>query len=52
MADLIWLPYADWLSAHDKFEEALQTYKKAGRPDLSLRILEFLTHNAVIEKRF
>ena len=48
----IYLPYADWLSANDRFDEAQEAYKKAGRPDLSLRIVEFLTHNAVIEKRF
>ncbi len=29
-----------------------KAYKKAGRPDLSLRIIEFLTYNAVVEKRF
>lgn len=49
---MIWLPYADWLSANDKFDEAQEAYKKAGRPDLSLRIIEFLTYNAVVEKRF
>ncbi len=37
---------------NDKFDEAQEAYKKAGRPDLSLRIIEFLTYNAVIEKRF
>jgi len=49
---MIYLPYADWLSANDRFDEAQEAYKKAGRPDLSLRIVEFLTHNAVVEKRF
>lgn len=52
MECLIWLPYADWLSANDRFDEAQEAYKKANRPDLSLRIIEFLTYNAVIEKRF
>ena len=52
MENLIWLPYADWLSANDRFDEAQEAYKKANRPDLSLRIIEFLTYNAVIEKRF
>lgn len=52
MENLIWLPYADWLSANDRFDEAQEAYKKAARPDLSLRIIEFLTYNAVIEKRF
>ena len=48
----IYLPYADWLSANDRFDEAQEAYKKAKRPDLSLRIIEFLTNNSVIEKRF
>lgn len=52
MEKMIWLPYADWLSANDKFFEAQEAYKKADRPDLSLRIIEFLTGNAVVERRF
>lgn len=52
MASIIYLPYADWLSANDRFDEAQEAYKKAGRPDLSLRIIEFLSNNAITEKRF
>lgn len=52
MEPMIYLPYADWLSANDKFDEAQEAYKKAGRPDLSLRIIEFLTNNAISEKRY
>jgi len=52
METMIYLPYADWLSANDKFDEAQEAYKKAGRPDLSLRIIEFLTQNAITEKRY
>jgi len=52
MESMIYLPYADWLSANDKFDEAQEAYKKAGRPDLSLRIIEFLTQNAITEKRY
>jgi intraflagellar transport protein 122 len=51
-ADRVYLPYADWLAANDRFEEAQEAYKKAKKPDLALRIIEFLTRNAVIEKRF
>ena len=43
MESMIYLPYADYLSTNDKFDEAQEAYKKAGRPDLSLRIIEFLT---------
>ena len=49
---MINLPYADWLSANDRFDEAQEAYKNAGRPDLSLRIIEFLSSNAISEKRF
>ena len=52
MEEMINLPYADWLSANDQFDEAQQAYKKANRPDLSLKIIEFLTQNAISEKRF
>lgn len=49
---MINLPYADWLSVNDRFEEAQEAYKKANRPDLSLKIIEFLTNNAISEKRY
>jgi intraflagellar transport protein 122 len=52
MEGMIYLPYADWLSAQDRFEEAQEAYKKAKRPDLSLKIIEFLANNAIVEKRF
>jgi len=48
----IYMPYADWLSAQDRFEEAQEAYKKAKRPDMSLKIIEFLASNAISEKRF
>lgn len=43
MEQMINLPYADWLSANDRFDEAQEAYKKASRPDLSLKINEFLS---------
>ena len=52
MESMINLPYADWLSANDRFDEAQEAYKKANRPDLSLKIIEFLSQNAITEKRF
>ena len=51
-SEMLYLPYADWLSLNDRFEEAQEAYKKAKRPDMSIRIIEFLANNAVIEKRF
>jgi len=51
-ADRVYLPYADWLADNDKFDQAQEAYKKAKKPELALRIVEFLTKNSVIEKRF
>jgi len=48
----VFLPYAEWLAVNDKFDEALKTYQRAGRPDLSLQVLQNLTHSAVVEGRF
>jgi len=48
----IYLPWAEWLAFNDRFDDALDAYKKAKRPDLSLEMIEKLTHNAVVEKRY
>jgi len=48
----IYLPWAEWLAFNDRFDDALDAYKKAKRPDLSLQMVEKLTHNAVVEKRY
>merc|ERR1719384_931784 len=48
----IYLPWAEWLAFNDRFDDALDAYKKAKRPDLSLQMIEKLTHNAVIERRY
>mmetsp|Transcript_56941 Transcript_56941/g.123236 ORF Transcript_56941/g.123236 Transcript_56941/m.123236 type:complete len:1277 (+) Transcript_56941:78-3908(+) len=51
-APQIYLPWAEWLTFNDRFDDALDAYKKAKRPDLSLQMIEKLTHNAVVEKRY
>lgn len=48
----VFLPYAEWLVSQDRYEDAMQAYKKAGRKDLSRKVLEELTFNAVSETRF
>jgi len=48
----IYLPWAEWLAFNDRFDDALDAYKKARRPDLSLRMIEKLAHNAVVERRY
>jgi len=48
----VYLPYAEWLVLQDRYEDAIQAFKKAARYDLARKVLEELTHNAVIESRF
>ena len=37
---LMLIPYAEYLAKNNRFEEAQQYYKEAGRIDLSMEILE------------
>lgn len=48
----IYEPYAEWLALHDRFDEAQDAFKLAGKPQESLRMLTQLTHNAVTENRY
>jgi intraflagellar transport protein 122 len=48
----LWVPYAEWLTGQDRFDDALEAYTKAKRMDHCSRLLKQLIENAVFEKRF
>lgn len=48
----IYLPFAEWLALNDRFDEASNAFKKAGRPDQALSLLHDLSDNARDESRF
>lgn len=48
----IYLPYAEWLVSQDRFEEAQEAFKQAQRPDVALKLLERMTRNYIIQRRF
>ena len=50
--EAVFLPYAEWLAIEDRFEDAQQAYERFGRLDLAVKILQQLTHNAVVEGRY
>lgn len=48
----MFLPYAEWLLTQDKYDEAINAFKKANRYDLSHKVLNELTFNSIVECRF
>ena len=52
LSEYVHLKYAENLVLEDKFKEAQESYRKADRVDLSMKLLIKLIDNAVYEKRF
>ena len=50
--EYVHLKYAESLILEDKFKEAQESYRQAGRVDLSIKLLSTLIDNSVYEKRF
>ncbi|RLN56691.1 hypothetical protein BBJ29_006329 [Phytophthora kernoviae] len=50
--DEVFVPYAQWLVTQDRFDDALEAYTRAQRPDQCCRLLRQLIDNAVNEHRF
>ena len=48
----VYVPWATWLATHDRFDEAQEAFKMAGRPSDALRILEQLAGNSITTKKF
>ena len=51
LSEYVHLQYAEQLILEDKFKEAQESYRKADRVDLSMKLLNKLIDNAVYEKR-
>ena len=49
---MVKLPYAEHLCREDRYEEALRAFKSLGRYDLTIKLLNTLSKNAVMENRF
>ncbi|KAF0696653.1 Aste57867_12634 [Aphanomyces stellatus] len=48
----VYVPYAEWLTTQDRYEDALAAYTSAKRPDQCIKLLEQLIASAVFETRF
>ena len=52
LLEMVKLPYAEYLCRNDNFEEALRAFKSLGRYDLTMKLLNTLSKNAVVENKF
>ncbi|TPX51612.1 hypothetical protein SeLEV6574_g00176 [Synchytrium endobioticum] len=51
-ASQVQVPYANWLAANNRYEEAQVFYRKAGRLDQAFQVLEGLAQSAIVSCRF
>eukprot|EP00457_Paulinella_chromatophora_P000660 gb/GEZN01000660.1/.p1 GENE.gb/GEZN01000660.1/~~gb/GEZN01000660.1/.p1 ORF type:complete len:1240 (-),score=215.56 gb/GEZN01000660.1/:187-3660(-) len=52
LTEAAYYPHAEFLVAHDQFEEAQKAYFKANRPDKALGLVKQLMQNSVTEHKF
>ena len=52
LRQIMLIPYADWLSKKNRFDEASEYYKQAGRIDLAMDILHKLSELSVVQEKF
>jgi intraflagellar transport protein 122 len=52
LKQIMLIPYADWLSKKNRFDEASEYYKQAGRVDLAMQILQTLSELSVVQEKF
>lgn len=48
----VYVPYARSLAENDKFDEAMAAFIEAGEPEEAVKMIELLSHNAVLEHRY
>jgi len=49
-AEDVYLPYAQWLAENDRFDEAQVAFKRAKKPEKSMRMLKELAQSAIMEQ--
>eukprot|EP01105_Mastigella_eilhardi_P005329 TRINITY_DN1705_c0_g2_i1.p1 TRINITY_DN1705_c0_g2~~TRINITY_DN1705_c0_g2_i1.p1 ORF type:complete len:1309 (-),score=346.84 TRINITY_DN1705_c0_g2_i1:47-3835(-) len=52
LGEHVYVPYANWLAINDQFEKAQRILIAAGKPEAALKVLEHLSHNAVLQERY
>lgn len=52
LRQIMLIPYAEWLSKKNRFDEASKYYNEAGRVDLALEILQKLSELSIVQERF